>query len=64
MAQWVDMKAEKSRTERMSLITLLEADSKLLICRTTPKESKIMRETGDFYFITTPCLPIEPLGGL
>ena len=44
--------------------TLLEADSRLLICRTAPRESESMSETRDFYFLTPPCLPIKPLGGL
>ena len=61
MAQWVDMEAEKSRTERMSLRDpLFEADLRLLICWTAPRGSK----TYGFYFLTPPCLPIDPLGGL
>ena len=43
--------------------TLLEADSRLLICRIAPSQKGI-RETRDFYFLLHPCLPIEPLGGL
>ena len=39
--------------------TFLEADSRLLICRT--RESKNMKETRDFLFLTPPCLSIEPL---
>ena len=39
-------------------------DSRLLICWTTPRESKSMREARDFYLLTPLCLPIEPLGGL
>ena len=46
------------------MATLLEADSALLICRTTPRVRKNMKEMRDFYFLTPPCLPIEPLGGL
>ena len=46
------------------VITLLEADSGLLICRITPKEPKSMREMRDFYPLTPPCPPIEPLEGL
>ena len=44
--------------------TLFEADSRLLICQIAPRESKIMRVMRDFYFLTPPCLPIEPLGEL
>ena len=44
MAQWVDMEAEKSRTERMLVRDhswlILEADLRLPICRIAPRESK------------------------
>ena len=48
------------------MTTLNGADSTLLICRTaeTAESQKIMRETRDFHLLASPCLPIEPLGGL
>ena len=42
IAQWVDMEAKKNHalSACRCVTTLLEADSRLLICRTAPRESK------------------------
>ena len=61
MAQWVDMEAEKNHalSACWCVTTLLEADSRLLICRVEPTEPKKHTRDTWFYF-----LPIEPFRGL
>ena len=59
---------ESSKNHALSecrcVTNLLEADSRLPINRTVPREWKSMRELRVYYILTPPCLPIEPLGGL
>ena len=60
MAQWLDMEAEKSRTERMSVRDhptwgWLEATDLSELTQRVKKTS----ETRDFYFLMPSCLPIK-----
>ena len=66
MAHWVDLEAEKSRTERLSVRDHPTAGwfETTDLSSLTQRVKKNMKETRDFYFLRPPCLPIEPLGGL